>query len=111
MKIKTFFFSLFSFLIVGCNSAGVVNLTDTRGNKYTFKNASVTCSKGLYSRIYCVGSAIMKDIGGSRFTTQFPEAECVQPVYPEKLIWREVNNNVLCQAADKLGKISPLTKN
>ncbi len=113
---KIFLLAFIPFLIIGCDSVGGVNLTDTRGNKYTFKNESVTCTAdSVWGDIDCVGSAIKKDIGGSRFTTQFPETECMSYFMfsksafgPARRYYTKLKKDVLCQAANQLGKISPL---
>ena len=123
---KIFFLAFVSFLIVGCDSIGGVNLTDTRGNKYTFKDESVTCTRDSYTYdINCVGSAIKKDIGGSRYTTQFPKTTCLNATYLERgylnadvypFAWEEIerlwygklDESILCSGANQLGKINPL---
>ena len=112
---KIFFLAFITFLIIGCVQVGGVNLTDTWGNKYTFKNESVTCTADFMGDINCVGSAIQKDIGGSRFTTQFPETECMSYYLisksafgPARRYYSKLKMDVLCQAANQLGKISPL---
>ena len=61
----------FSFLIVGCDSIGGTTLTDTRGNKYTFKDVSVTCDKPFDISFFCEGSAIKKDISGKNMWLNF----------------------------------------
>ena len=110
------------FLIVGCDSGGGVYLTDTRGNKYTFKNESVTCTRERTWDITCVGSAIKKDIGGSRFVTQFPKTECLDAnLFKDGFLnedfrregimrfwYGELDESILCSAANQLGKINPL---
>ena len=55
-NLKTFFLVFIPFLIVGCDSGGGVYLTDRRGNKYTFKNESVTCTRERTGDITCVGT-------------------------------------------------------
>ena len=111
---KIFLFAFLSFFLVGCDSTGGVNLTDTRGNKYTFKNESVTCYTNIHGDIKCIGSAIKKDIGGQRFTTQFSEKVCLG-YYSNTFangkyvsFYTGLEKDVLCQAANQLGKISPL---
>ena len=121
---KIFLFAFLSFFLVGCDSIDGVNLTDTKGNKYTFKNESVTCTRESYrGDITCVGSAIKKDIGGSRFVTQFPKTECLNANYLrrgfltglsmeweeiERFWYGELDESILCSAANQLGKINPL---
>ena len=123
-NLKIFFLVLIPFLIIGCDSGGGVYLNDRRGNKYTFKNESVTCTRESYrGDITCVGSAIKKDIGGSRFVTQFPKTECLNANYLrrgfltglsmeweeiERFWYGELDESILCSAANQLGKINPL---
>ena len=54
---KIFLFAFLSLFLVGCDSIGGVNLTDTRGNKYQFKDESVNCSvkSEIKPDIYCKG--------------------------------------------------------
>ena len=110
---KIFLFAFLSLFLVGCDSIGGVNLTDTRGNKYTFKDESVTCTHE-WSGIKCEGSAIVKNIGGSRFTTQFSKKTCLgyySNTYANgKYVsfYTGLEKDVLCQGANKLGKINPL---
>ena len=122
---------MLSLFFIGTDSVnsfpfGGVTLTDTRGNKYTFKNESVTCTRESYrGDITCVGSAIKKNIGGSRFVTQFPKTECLDATYLERGFlnadflpyeWEEIerfwygklDESILCSAANQLGKINTL---
>ncbi len=94
----TFFFAFLSFLIVGCDSIGGVNLTDTKGSKYTFKNGSVTCER-IFESIYCEGAAIKTDIAGKRYAVDFERRYCKSAV--RKKFW---GGDILCDAAKELGK-------
>ena len=96
---KTFLFAFFSFLIVGCDSIGGTTLTDTRGNKYTFKDVSVTCDKPFDISLICEGSAIKKDISGKKYVVEFQKQICVSSTGVEKN-----NGHLVCSAAKKLGK-------
>ena len=96
---KIFFLAFISFLIVGCDSIGGVNLTDTRGNKYKFKNESVTCEKNSRGSIYCEGSAIKTDIAGKRYVVDFVRTYCQNPSKTY------MPNYFVCSAAKELGKL------
>ena len=112
---KIFLFAFLSFLIVGCDSVGGVNLTDTKGNKYNFKNESVTCTRtefqynGFLNRSTdCEGSGIKKDIAGSRYVVEFNEKWCVTHRKESggwKLVTDYSDNNFICSAAKQLGKL------
>ena len=70
---------------------------DTKGNKYKFKNESVTCTEadnryGYY--FICEGSAIKKDIAGGREVVEFPNTVC----YKDTRLF-------ICIAGKKLGKV------
>ena len=118
---KIFLFAFLSLFLVGCDSIGGVNLTDTRGNKYQFKDESVNCSikSEIKPDIYCEGSAIKKNIAGSKFAYSFEEENCVEykqryaksywgkPQIPYAY-YAETESTLLCQAAEQLGKITPL---
>jgi len=98
---KIFLFSLLSLFLVGC-SAGGVTLTDTKGNKYTFKNNSVTCRITESAGTFCEGSAIVKDIAGTRYATNFDEKLC--KYYSRVSNKIEFTKDFICIAAKKLGK-------
>ena len=123
------FFSLFSFLLVGCGSYVEVDL----GEAHKFTNESVFCkikdinSLSVPEAIRCWGSANTKVYGGSTFKTEFRERNCVSyriEVKGEKYhTWRsnpwdtpspgrryytELTPEIICRAADQLGKISRL---
>ena len=95
---KIFLFAFLSFLIVGCDSVGGVNLTNTKGNKYNFKNESVYCEKEYDGWISCEGSAIKRDIAGSRYVVEFGKKLC-------KNTSGRIYDDFICSAAKKLGKL------
>ena len=99
---KIFLFAFLSLFLVGCDSIGGVKLTDTKGNKYIFKNESVTCRINKYGSTYCEGSAIKKDIAGKRYAYDFREEMCKYMTSSRKI---ETVDNFICDAAKKLGKI------
>ena len=103
---KIFLFAFLSFLIVGCDSVGGVNLTDTRGNKYTFKNDSVNCrsTSDAYPQTLCEGSAIKKDIAGNRYVTEFAERQCKYTNY-SNVVFESIGDSLICNAAKELGKL------
>ena len=90
------------FLIIGCDSAGGVTLSDTKGNKYTFKNESVTCSATSWGEVYCEGSAIKKNIAGNRYAIDFGKEMCL--VETKRGIETYDEDSLLCNAAIELGK-------
>ena len=101
---KIFFFAFISFFIVGCNSIGDVTLTDTKGNKYTFKNESVTCEQaGKYGGVFCEGSAIKRDIAGNRYATEFSSEVCIYMTTDG--LSEEIQDDFICAAAKELGKL------
>ena len=117
---KIFLFAFLSLFLVGCDSIGGVNLTDTKGNKYTFKNDSVNCriddtNKNSLWRIYCEGSAIKKDISGNRYVVEFSEKECVFQGWElyegtlqrtgNKKLYTYFDRYFICSAANQLGKV------
>ena len=94
-------------------------VTDGRGNKYLFKENSVSCRDNtLTLRIldnyssetltYCVGSAIKTDIAGQRYVIDFPEALCKSSNPDAIMDWNSENrirpNALTCVAAKKMGK-------
>ena len=99
---KIFLFAFLSLFLVGCDSIGGVNFTDTKGNKYKFKNESVTCRINKYGESFCEGSAIKKDLAGNRYAYDFPEMPCTYKTSSGKL---EFVDFFICDAAKKLGKI------
>ena len=99
---KIFLFAFLSLFLVGCDSIGGVNFTDTKGNKYTFKNESVTCRINKYGDTYCEGSAIKKDLAGKRYAYDFREKPCKYMTSSRKI---EILDHFICDAAKKLGKI------
>ena len=84
--------------LVGCDGIGGVTLTDRKGNKYTFKNKSLTCTEA-YQNIYCEGSAIKKDILGKRYVVDFKEEYC------KNLSNGEIFSDFICSAAKEMGKL------
>ena len=96
---KIFLFAFLSFFLVGCDGMGGVTLTDTKGNKYTFKNESITCRK-LITSILCEGSAVKKNIAGQRYVVDFERTFCknisTKKIYSEYFI---------CSAAKEFGKL------
>ena len=106
-----FVFSLLSLFFIGTDSVnsfpfGGVTLTDTKGNKYTFKKESVTCREGggQFNYIDCEGSAIKKDIAGNRYATEFSEKTCAFTNRYTKQQQLSSYNYLICTAAQKLGK-------
>ena len=95
---KIFLFAFLSLFLVGCDSIGGLNLTDTRGNKYNFKNESVTCENILDVMIYCEGSAIKKDIAGQRYVVEFPRTYCAN------LSQNWISDDLICSAGKELGE-------
>tara|TARA_Y100001970_G_scaffold290092_1_gene422545 strand:+ start:1351 stop:1695 length:345 start_codon:yes stop_codon:yes gene_type:complete len=96
------FYLLFGllFLLFRLGLDGGVTLTDTKGNKYKFKNESVTCTGQIDSDVslICEGSAIKKDIAGGKSVVEF-----------DRMCWnaftrRYTSPNFICSAANKLGK-------
>ena len=81
-------------------------VSDGRGNKYLFKENSVSCRDDKRNlRItytYCMASAIKTDIAGQRYVIDFPEALC----------WNSENrirrNALTCVAARQMGKYQTL---
>ena len=130
MKNKKYSFLLFvSFLIVGCDSSfGSVTLKDTKGNKYTFKNESMTCQSKLYisnqkfpkkfheksNSINCESSAIKEDIAGLRYVVSFEKEVCLgrdgKDFSKNVEDYDRFNRSIIrkakfqCMAAKKLGK-------
>ena len=94
---KIFLFAFLSLFLVGCDSTGGVNLTDTKGNKYNFKNENVTCENEL-GYIDCEGSAIKKDIAGQKYVVEFARKYCQNPSKTY------MANYLICSAAKELGK-------
>ena len=94
---KIFLFAFLSLFLIGCDSIGGVNFTDTRGNKYNFKNESVTCKNEGY--IYCEGSAIKKDIAGQKYVVEFARTYCKNPGSTG------ISDDFICSAARQLGKL------
>ena len=97
---KIFLFAFLSLFLVGCDSIDGLNLTDTRGNKYNFKNENVTCEKRM-SSIYCEGSAIKKDIAGQRYVVEFPSTWCSSPKSNPNFYKKD---KLICSAAKELGE-------
>ena len=95
---KIFLFAFLSLFLIGCDSIGGVNLTDTRGNKYNFKNESVYCEKLINGNIMCEGSAIKTDIAGKRYVVEFESEYC-------KSRDGKIFNYFLCSAAKEMGKL------
>ena len=96
---KIFLFAFLSLFLVGCDSIDGLNLTDTRGNKYNFKNESVTCENN-YDLIYCEGSAIKKDIAGQRYVVEFPRTFCTN--LSNNSNW--ISDDLICSAGKELGE-------
>ena len=76
-----------------------VTLEDTKGNKYTFKNQSLTCLEKYQGMIHCEGSAIKKDILGKRYVVDF------QSEYCKTLRDGKIFSDLICSAAKKMGKL------
>ena len=94
-KNTLFCFSLF--FLVGC---GGVNLTDTKGNKYKFKNETVTCTEDSVGNIFCEGVAIKKDILGNRYLVDFPKEYCKYGFSGDLNKF----SSFICSAGKKFGK-------
>ena len=98
-------------------------VSDGRGNKYLFKENSVSCRDDkrnlriLNSNIsetftYCMGSAIKTDIAGQRYVIDFPEALCKSSDPDSRMDWNSENrirpNALTCVAARQMGKYQTL---
>ena len=81
-----------------------VTLTDTKGNKYKFKNESVTCRINNLDDIYCEGSAIKKDIAGNRYAFDFREELCKYRNFSNGGFL--IGDHFICDAAKELGKFN-----
>ena len=100
---KTFLFAFLSFLIVGCDSIGGTTLKDGKGNKYIFKDASITCDIGDGDvSAFCEGSAIKKDILGKTYVVEYGYSLC-RDIYGNET-YNDEDEYLLCSAAKKLGK-------
>tara|TARA_B100000886_G_C20248098_1_gene417497 strand:+ start:310 stop:615 length:306 start_codon:yes stop_codon:yes gene_type:complete len=97
---KIFLFAFLSLFLVSCDGIGGVTLTDKKGNKYTFRNASVTCEQ-MGNYIYCEGSAVKKNIAGQRYVVDFERKLC------KYLDLNKTNTNMylICSAAEQQGKL------
>ena len=95
---KIFLFAFLSLFLVSCDGIGGFTLTDTKGNKYTFRNESVYCEKLINGNIMCEGSAIKTDIAGKRYVVEFESEYC-------KSRDGKIFNYFLCSAAKEMGKL------
>ena len=97
-KYKNILICFLSLFLIGCDGIGGVTLTDGKGNKYTFKNQSLTCRQNVYGSIYCEGSAIKKNIAGEKNVVEYASTLCSSRSYG-------YYGDFICLAAEELGKL------
>jgi len=98
---KTFLLALMSFIFAGC-SAGSVQVTDLKGNKYTFKPGFVTCRTETWGAIGCQGQAIKKNMAGRRYVVQLRRRVCDDTSGDTNYLLMD-HDAVVCEGARRLG--------
>ena len=107
---KTFKINLISsfgiIAILGCNNQFLqskgVNIKDTAGNNWFFKEENITCVNYLDSdgnNLFCDASAIITDIAGNKEVVSYYDHPC------SHIFWG-FSNDVICSAALELNRIN-----